>query len=649
MIKPSLLTFLLAASAFSPLAAVAPGAPYSLVATVSGTTVTVAWQAPATGDAPTGYIVQAALSPGGAIVATVSVPSSPLIVPNVPNGVYYVRVVAANTDGLSAPSNEAIVVVPGSGAPTPPGCTTRPNAPQDLTASVAGNLVTLNWSAPSGGCPATAFSVHAGSTPGASNLAVANVGGTTAMTASAPDGAYFVRVLASNAFGGSPSSNEVLVTVGASRSSVVVYTNGSDPGLARVTLEDGQRVEYLGAKDAAGLATQLRRYEITQSAGQPASAYEFDASGRPTLLEANGVRTSIVWTSASVGAMTVRSSSGETVLSNVPLRLPAATPIVTPARESEPASAGLTSAGQFVRVRDACSQSVDNAIVHVQATPSIPIPFSTDVFQRYPAVPQGGGLYRAEIPLPDPQAGENLRVKCDTAFSVAASLPCSRILIGTVVVAADTIGAALIVTGVAAGVGVAIIQASTAYGAHMTTACRGAAVIGASCAAQAQGLDRAARDGVYTLEAFARHENETYASTSRVVPVTGPFNEVLPIDVPCNRGPLTGTWRLEYSYGAECGFNSGYEILQLIDDGRGTITGTINGADDRLGSTTGTVRGTRTGDTVHLTRSFATGFVAGATRTFDGVVSGNTMVGRIGTCGSGFMPPATYRRQAPLP
>ena len=112
-------------------------------------------------------------------------------------------------------------------------------------------------------------------------------------------------------------------------------------------------------------------------------------------------------------------------------------------------------------------------------------------------------------------------------------------------------------------------------------------------------------------------------------------------------GSLTGTWRLDYSYGAECAYNSGFEIIELVDDGEGGLTGTITGADDRLGPTTGFVTGTLTGNSVHLTRRFSTGFVAGATRTFDGTVSGDTMTGRIGTCGSGATPAATYRLQFP--
>jgi hypothetical protein len=86
--------------------------------------------------------------------------------------------------------------------PTPPG-------PPTLTAaSVTGNPVTLSWSPGAGGAPAS-YTVHAGSSPGASNLAVVPVGLTTSISAAAPVGIpIYVRVVATNAAGAS-TSNEI--------------------------------------------------------------------------------------------------------------------------------------------------------------------------------------------------------------------------------------------------------------------------------------------------------------------------------------------------------------------------------------------------------------------------------------------------------
>ena len=64
------------------------------------------------------------------------------------------------------------------------------------------------------GCPATAYAVHVGSIFGASDVASAHVGAATSLVAAGPPGSYYLRVVATNAFGASAASNEVLVTVG---------------------------------------------------------------------------------------------------------------------------------------------------------------------------------------------------------------------------------------------------------------------------------------------------------------------------------------------------------------------------------------------------------------------------------------------------
>ena len=88
------------------------------------------------------YVVDAALSPAGVPVASVPVNGTSLVVPQVPPGVYYVRVRATNTEAVT--SNEVLVTVAGSGS----GCGDAPNQPLNLTASSAGNLVSLAWNAP---------------------------------------------------------------------------------------------------------------------------------------------------------------------------------------------------------------------------------------------------------------------------------------------------------------------------------------------------------------------------------------------------------------------------------------------------------------------------------------------------------------------
>lgn len=89
-----------------------------------------------------------------------------------------------------------------------------PGAPAGLTSQVTGNLVTLAWGAASG--DPTTYAIEAGSAPGLVDLANFATGSlATTFSANAPNGRYYGRVLARNAAGTSPPSNEVTIVVGA--------------------------------------------------------------------------------------------------------------------------------------------------------------------------------------------------------------------------------------------------------------------------------------------------------------------------------------------------------------------------------------------------------------------------------------------------
>jgi hypothetical protein len=175
-----------------------PGAPQNLSATVSGSNVTLTWSPPAGGGAA-GYVVEASLTPGGPVIASLSVAGTTLFVPAVPTGTYYVRVRAAN--GL-ATSNEITVAVGTSGCPAPP-------LPPALRVRSAGLLATVSWGS-GGGCAPTSYTLFAGSAPGLSDIAVVNAGGQLGLSATAPAGTYFVRVLGTNAFGSAVSQELTL-------------------------------------------------------------------------------------------------------------------------------------------------------------------------------------------------------------------------------------------------------------------------------------------------------------------------------------------------------------------------------------------------------------------------------------------------------
>jgi hypothetical protein len=177
-------------------------APVQQPPTVTGTTVRVAWSAV---NGATRYQLRAGTSAGASNAFDGDVGNTTsLTATNVPNGSYFIRVHAVGAGGESAPSNEVRADV---GVPGP--CVT-PAPPTNLSATVAGALVTLRWNASVG---ATAYSIEAGSASGLANLAMINVGNATTLMAVAPPGRYFVRVKALTGCGASSASNEILVLV----------------------------------------------------------------------------------------------------------------------------------------------------------------------------------------------------------------------------------------------------------------------------------------------------------------------------------------------------------------------------------------------------------------------------------------------------
>jgi hypothetical protein len=184
-------------------------APSALQVTVNGGNVTFDWNPPTSGENPMSYRLEASLTPGGVVIATLDVATTSLFVPNVPPGTYYARVRAVNGIGMSAPSNEVVAAVAGA---------TLPGAPTDFNTVVSGSTVTLVWNAPMTGGTPTGYVLQAGSSMGLSDLANSPIGGATTFTATrVPAGVYFVRVLAMNAAGISAPSAERVVVVEALR------------------------------------------------------------------------------------------------------------------------------------------------------------------------------------------------------------------------------------------------------------------------------------------------------------------------------------------------------------------------------------------------------------------------------------------------
>lgn len=190
-------------SVAGPALAQAVDQPRNLAASVAGNTVTLTWQPPVSTSQPLfGYVIEAGPAPG-VVAVSLAIGSVLSYATVAPTGIYYVRVRALLASGPAIPSNEIQVVVG------------MPLAPQNLTAWVSGQAVTVQWTMPTGGPAITGLVLHAGTTAGASDVAVAPLpAGARSLSTSAPTGTYYVRVVAVNAAGAGPASNEVIVRTG---------------------------------------------------------------------------------------------------------------------------------------------------------------------------------------------------------------------------------------------------------------------------------------------------------------------------------------------------------------------------------------------------------------------------------------------------
>jgi hypothetical protein len=175
-----------------------PGAPTLNAAAVSGNNVTLTWAA-GSGGAPTSYTIVAGTTPNGTNLGTYPMGGATTISAVVGNGVYYVRVIAANSGG-SATSNEISFTV---------GPTSVPAAPTLNNATVSGRNVTLSWSAPAG---AASYTIRARLTPGGPVIASLTLSGNT-ITVPASPGNYLVTIAANNSLGSSAESNQITVIV----------------------------------------------------------------------------------------------------------------------------------------------------------------------------------------------------------------------------------------------------------------------------------------------------------------------------------------------------------------------------------------------------------------------------------------------------
>jgi glucose/arabinose dehydrogenase len=180
--------------------AAAPGVPTNLSANVLGNSVAITWAAPASGAAPTSYLLQAGFTPGGTEVGSIPAASTGLFFPNVPVGQYFVRVRAVNAAGTSAPTSDLVLNV---------GCD-PPAAPTTLNFVVNGSVVGVNWNVE----PGTVRTVlEVGYAPGATTISYTFTAPTAGLSTPAPPNTYFVRARAVSACGLSAPSVERTIVV----------------------------------------------------------------------------------------------------------------------------------------------------------------------------------------------------------------------------------------------------------------------------------------------------------------------------------------------------------------------------------------------------------------------------------------------------
>ena len=227
--------------------AAAPTAPSNLTAAVSGLSVTLSWGASA--NNPTQYILQAGSAPGQSSITVALSGSTTTFSASAGAGTYYVRVVAVNADGTSAPSNEVTVVLTS-------GCL-APSAPLNLRAIVLGSEAFIFWRQPLTGTPG-GYTLQAGGAPG-QTFAEYPSGGTT-LNANVGSGTYFVRVIARSACGNSAASNELQISFPGN----TVRVADPDPGTSLGMPDVGALINRIHNENPGLLSQQCpngRKYE----------------------------------------------------------------------------------------------------------------------------------------------------------------------------------------------------------------------------------------------------------------------------------------------------------------------------------------------------------------------------------------------------
>jgi probable HAF family extracellular repeat protein len=176
-----------------------PSAPAALASVVDGSTVNLAWRNTFEGGAATGVVLEARAGPAVSYIPLGLIDTFGAA--GVPAGSYTLRVWAINAGGVSGPSNQIAVTVPGA-------CSGPPGAPVSFLAYALGRTLFILWDMPTPGPAATGYEVIAsGAVSGRFALPTRAVSGTVG------PGTYDLSVVASNTCGSGPATPVQTVTV----------------------------------------------------------------------------------------------------------------------------------------------------------------------------------------------------------------------------------------------------------------------------------------------------------------------------------------------------------------------------------------------------------------------------------------------------
>ena len=248
-------------------AAAQPAAPV-LQAQVAGQVVTASWNAV---PGATSYRAEAGLSPGLMLAGYEIGPLTTFSI-TAPQGVFYLRVIARNAQGVSSPSNTVQVSVNSTQGP--------PSPPSGLTASVSGSTVTFNVTVPGG---ATGLLLAAGAAPGQTAAVLPIPLAPQASVPNVPPGTYFARMVAVGPGGTSAPSNEVQLTVSSvtcptlSVPSVNVSVTGNSVGISWSPVAGAAAYQLLVSATPGGAPLHSQAFAASQTnvayPGVPAGTY----------------------------------------------------------------------------------------------------------------------------------------------------------------------------------------------------------------------------------------------------------------------------------------------------------------------------------------------------------------------------------------